>query len=170
MRAWGAVSRASRAVSLSESVPSRVAIGGFCEALTRILDFRIEPTSRGFNSSSCTDPDGLVGGAWFGVVNARGCLVGWVGVEIVLSSWEGSFVFHVNAALSAYRLGVWGASASLRAFPAWLARLGRCPQLRTHRRPGRQRHRFRGIRTTHRRTSPCRGEPPRCRCAAAAVG
>ena len=86
----------------------RMAIGGCCEALTRILGSCAEPTSRGFNSSSCTDPDGLVGGVWFGVVNARGCLVGWVGVEIVLSSWEGFFVFHVNAVLSAYRLGVWG--------------------------------------------------------------
>ena len=86
----------------------RMAIGGCCEALTRILGSCAEPTSRGFNSSSCTDPDGLVGGVWFGVVNARGCLVGWVGVEIVLSSWEGFFVFHVNAVFVSVLIGCLG--------------------------------------------------------------
>lgn len=34
VRAWGAVTRASRAVSLNEPVPSRRAIGGCCEVLT----------------------------------------------------------------------------------------------------------------------------------------
>ena len=53
-------------------------------------------------------PDGLVGGVWSGVVNARGCLVGWVGVEIVLSSWEGFFVFHVNAVFVSVLIGCLG--------------------------------------------------------------
>ena len=41
-------------------------------------------------------------------MNARGCLVGWVGVEIVLSGWEGFFVFHVNAVFVSVLIGCLG--------------------------------------------------------------